>query len=282
MWDVFIRVLLCFVFVSVFAEAPRPRPGFEGLNVRLTSISASGEGKAQDRSVGFEVTGNFPITQVGSWNYDWGFRYAQVRHEWQDAPVDFDLVRGVSLSLSGFAAAEGTRTRYAVLQVNADAESHAALGDGMTVQALYGADWKLSESFTVGYLFLAETRMVRSAMVLVVPTFRWKFAPDWTLGTARKSLFVERKLNEEWKSLLSLAFLQEEAHLANLGGQRQDYESERVAGVLSFRHITTGRLDEISLGWAFSAKARRDLGGVQTEYDLEPGAIASVSSRWKF
>ena len=282
MWDVLIRVLLCFVFVSVFAEAPRPRPGFEGLTLRLSSLSASGEGKAQDSSSGFEVTGNFTITQVGDWNYDWGFRYAQVRHEWQDAPVDFDLVRGVSLNLSGFAATAGTRTRYAVLQVNADAARHAALSDGMTVQVLYGADWKLSETFTMGYLFLAETRMVRSPMVLVVPTFRWKFAPDWTLGTARKSLFVERKLNEEWKSLLSLAFLQEEAHLANLGGQRQDYESERIAAVLGFRRVASDRLYEISLGWAFKSKARRDLGGVQTEYDLEPGAIASVSSRWKF
>lgn len=276
------RILFCFVFVTAFAEAPRPRPGFEGLNVRLTSLSASGEGKAQDRSTGFEVTGNFPITQLGSWSYDWGFRYAQVRHEWQTAPVDFDMVRGVSLNLSGFAATAGTRTRYAVLQVNADAARHAALSDGMTVQALYGADWKLSETLTLGYLFLAESRMVRSPMVLVVPTFRWKFAPDWMLGTARKSLFVERMINEEWKALLSLAFLQEEAHLANLGGQRQDYESERIAGVLAFRHNAMGRVDEISLGWAFKAKARRDLGGVETEYDLAPGALISLSSRWKF
>lgn len=282
MFDVLTRILSCFIFVAAFAEAPRPRPGFEGLNLRLTSLSASGDGKAQDRSAGFEVTGNFSITQVGNWNYDWGFRYAQVRHEWKDAPVDFDAVRGVSLNLSGFAATEGTRTRYAVLQVNADAASHAALSDGMTVQALYGADWKLSETFTMGYLFLAETRMVRSPMVLVVPTFRWKFAPDWMLGTARKSLFVERIVNEKWKALVSLAFLQEEAHLANLGGQRQDFESERIASVLSFRHVTSSRLDEISLGWAFSAKARRDLGGVQTEYDLAPGALVSVSSRWKF
>ena len=277
-----LRVLSCFIFVAAFAEAPRPRPGFEGLNVRLTSLSPSGEGKAQDRSAGFEVTGNFAITQVGNWNYDWGFRYAQTHHEWQDAPVDFDLVRGVSLNLSGFAATEGTRTRYAVLQVNADAARGASLSDGMTVQALYGADWKLSETFTLGYLFLAETRMVRSSMVLVVPTFRWKFAPDWMLGTARKSLFVERKLSEEWKALLSLAFLQEEAHLANLGGQSQDFESERMASVLSLRRVVTGRTDEISLGWAFKAKARRNLGGVESEYDLAPGALVSLASRWKF
>lgn len=276
------RLLPLFMCAAVFAEAPRPSPGFEGLNVRLTSGFASGSSDAQDESNGFEVTGNFSMTQVGTWNYDWGFRYAQKRHDWTNAPVDFGLVRGVSLNLSGYQTIEGIRKRYAVLQVNADAAEHASLSGAVTVQGLYGADWKLSEEWTVGYLFLAETRAVRSAMVLVVPTFRWNFAPNWSLGTGRKSLILDYKIDDVWKSSLALMFLQEEARLADVGGQRQDFESERVAAIFGFKRQTTGRVQEINLGWAFSAKARTELGGVQSKFDLAPGALFSISSRWNF
>jgi len=194
------RLLPLLFAAAVFAEAPRPRAGFEGVGVRFTSASASGSGKAEDSATGFEVTGNFPLLKSGSWQYDWGFRYAQTRHDWNAAPVSFDLVRGASLNLSGYASTEAGRSRYAVLQVNSDAASGVSFGDALTVQALYGADWRRSETFTLGYLFLAETRAVRSPMVLVVPTFRWQFAPDWSLGTGRKSLVLERKLDEAWRA----------------------------------------------------------------------------------
>ena len=60
-------------------------------------------------------------------------------------------------------------------------------------------------------------KVERSPMVLVVPTFRWQFAPDWSLGTGRKSLVLERKLDEAWRASLTLAYQQEEARLAVLG-----------------------------------------------------------------
>ena len=276
------RLLPLLFAAAVFAEAPRPRPGFEGVGVRFTSASASGDGKAEDRATGFEVTGNFPLLKTGSWQYDWGFRYAQTRHDWTAAPVDFDLVRGASLNLSGYASTEAGRSRYAVLQVNGDAAEGVSLADAVTVQALYGADWRQSETFTLGYLFLAETRAVRSPMVLVVPTFRWQFAPDWSLGTGRKSLVLERKLDEAWRASLTLAFQQEEARLADLAGQRQDYESERIAALFGLRRNADGRIDEITLGWAFRAEARREVGGVESTYDLAPGLLVGLSSRWRF
>jgi len=276
------RLLPMFICAALYAEAPRPRPGFEGINVRLTSGFSSGSSEAQDESTGFEVTGNFSMTQVGTWNYDWGFRYAQNRHDWTNAPVDFDLVRGVSLNLSGYQTIEGMRKRYAVLQVNADAAQHAPLSGAITVQGLYGADWKLSEEWTVGYLFLAETRAVRSAMVLIVPTFRWNFAPNWSFGTGRKSLILDYKIDDVWKTSLAIMFLQEEARLADVGGQRRDFESERFAAIFGVKHQTPTRLDEINLGWAFNAKARTELGGVESKFNLAPGALISLSSRWKF
>ena len=57
------------VFAWVHAEAPRPRPGFEGINVRLTAATASSSSEAQDRSTGLEVTGNFALTQLGTWKF---------------------------------------------------------------------------------------------------------------------------------------------------------------------------------------------------------------------
>jgi len=279
MWS---RLALLPLFAAVFAEAPRPRPGFEGLALRVTSQGATGTGEARDRSLGLEVTGNFPLAQSGDWRYDWGFRYAQTRHDWADAPLAFDLVRGASLNLSGYAATAAGRTRYAVLQVNADAAEGAALGGALTVQALYGADWHRSETFTVGYLFLAETRAVRSPMVLVVPTFRWRFAPEWSLGTGRKSLVLERRCDDVWRASLTLAFQQEEARLADVAGQRQDFESERTAALLGLRRDVPGRVDELTLGWAFRAQARRDLGGVESEFDLAPGLVLGFTSRWRF
>lgn len=270
------------VFAWVHAEAPRPRPGFEGINVRLTAATASGSSEAQDRSTGLEVTGNFALTQLGTWRYDWGFRAAEVRHDWTNAPVDFAAVRGFSLNLSGYAANEAGRTRYAVLQLNADAATGASLGDALTVQALYGADWRVSETWTLGYLFLAESRAVRSPMVLIVPTFRWQFAPEWSLGTGRKSLVLERRLDAVWRASLTLAFQQEEARLADLGGLAQAYESERVAAVFGLRRTGVDRSDELTVGWAFRARARRNLGGVESTYDLAPGALFSYASRWRF
>ena len=272
-------VLLC---ASLFAEAPRPRPGFEGVGLRLNYAGASGSGKAEDRSTGFELTGNFPLTEAGAWQYDWGFRYAQTRHDWTASPVDFGTVRGVSLNLSGYAATPAGRSRYAVLQVNADAATGAHLEDGITVQALYGADWHPARNFTVGYLFLAETRMARSDMILVVPTFRWSFAHDWSIGTGRKSLILERRVDDAWRAALTLAFLQEEARLADLLGQRQSYDSERLALLFGVRRSTAERVDELSLGWAFAAEASRRVGDVRTQYDLAPGLMVGLSSRWKF
>jgi hypothetical protein len=228
------------------------------------------------------VTGNFPLRASGAWQYDWGFRYAQTRHEWTAAPVDFALIRGVSLNLSGYAATEAGRSRYAVLQVNSDAASGVSVGEALTVQAFYGADWRRSATFTVGYLFLAETRAVRSPMILVIPTFRWQFAPDWSIGTGRKSLVLERKVDDAWRASLTLAFQQEEARLADLAGHRQDYEIERVAALFGLRRAADGRIDELSLGWAFRAQARREVGGVESEYDLAPGALISIGSRWRF
>ncbi|NBR42963.1 MAG: hypothetical protein EBU04_08985 [Verrucomicrobia bacterium] len=277
-----LRLLPLFVGAALFAEAPRPRPGFEGVGVRFTYASASGKGEAEDRATGFEVTGNFPLLKSGSWQYDWGFRYAQTRHDWSAAPVDFALVRGASLNLSGYASTEAGRTRYAVVQINGAAAEGVSLGDAITIQALYGADWRRSETFTLGYLFLAETRAVRSPMILVVPTFRWQFAPDWSLGTGRKSLVLERKLDEAWRASITLAYQQEEARLADLAGQRQEYESERVAALFGLRRTADGRIDEITLGWAFRARARREVGGVESEYDLASGALISLGSRWRF
>jgi hypothetical protein len=283
MMGVMISRLLPLLFAAaVFAEAPRPRAGFEGVGVRFTAATPSGHGPAEDRATGVEVTGNFPLLKSGAWQYDWGFRYAQTRHDWTAAPVDFDLVRGASLNLSGYASTEAGRSRYAVLQVNGDAAEGVSLGDALTVQALYGADWRRSETLTLGYLFLAETRAVRSPMILVVPTFRWQFATDWSLGTGRKSLVLERKLDEAWRASLTLAFQQEEARLADLAGQRQDYECERVAALFGLRRVTADRVDELTLGWAFRARARRAVGGVESDYDLAPGALISLGSRWRF
>ncbi len=274
--------LLPLLAATLLAEAPRPRAGFEGVGVRFNAAIPSGHGPAEDRATGVEVTGNFPLLKSGAWQYDWGFRYAQTRHDWTAAPVDFDLVRGASLNLSGYASTEAGRSRYAVLQVNGDAAEGVSLGDALTVQALYGADWRRSETLTLGYLFLAETRAVRSPMILVVPTFRWQFAPDWSLGTGRKSLVLERKLDEAWRASLTLAFQQEEARLADLAGQRQDYECERVAALFGVRRVTADRVDELTLGWAFRARARRAVGGVESDYDLAPGALISLGSRWRF
>jgi len=277
-----LRLLPLLLVVSLHAEAPRPRPGFEGLNVRLNVATAQGSADAADRSTGVEVTGNFPLTQAGAWRYDWGFRAAAVHHDWANAPVDFTWVRGVSFNVSGYAATAAGRTRYAVVQLNADAATGASFGDALTAQVLYGADWRPSETFTVGYLFLAETRAVRSPMVLVVPTFRWQFAEGWSVGTGRKSLVLERRFDEAWRAALTLAFLQEEARLADLGGLAQAYESERVAAVFSVRRTVDGRSDEVSLGWAFRARARLEQGGAETKLDLAPGALLSVASRWRF
>jgi hypothetical protein len=36
------------------------------------------------------------------------------------------------------------------------------------------------------------------------------------------------------------------------------------------------------LGWAFRAEARREVGGVESTYDLAPGLIVGLSSRWRF
>lgn len=278
----FLRILALGVFTWSSAETPRPRLGFEGLNLKLTAATATGQSAPADRSVGVEVTGNFTLTQVGAWRYDWGFRAAEVRHDWVAAPVDFTWVRGFSLNLSGYAATEAGRTRYAVLQLSADAASGASLDQALTVQTLYGADWKQSETFTVGYLFLAEKRSVSTPLVLIVPTFRWQFTPAWSLGTGRKSLVLERQLDDAWRATLALTFQQEQVRLADLGGLRQAYESERVAAVFGLRRTTPARQDELTVGWAFRARAERDLGGVVTAYDLAPGLLLSAASRWRF
>lgn len=276
------RLLPLFICAVLYAEAPRPRPGFEGVNLRFISNFPSSNGDAEDQTEGFEVTGNFSITKVGTWVYDWGFRYAQVSHDWTGAPVNFNIVRGVSLNLSGYAATEGVRTRYAVLQVNADAAQGASMSGAVTVQGLYGADWKKSEQLTVGYLFLAETRTVSSPMVLIVPTFRWKFAPDWSIGTGRKSLTVDYKMDDMWKASLAVAYLQDEARLADLGGQKQYFESERVAAVFGLRRETNARVHDLNLGWGFKGKASTELGGVESKFDLAPGLIVNYTSRWRF
>lgn len=275
------RLLPLFLAGALLAEAPRPRPGFEGWDVRLHLATASGTAAA-DRSAGVELTGNFPLTQAGAWRCDWGFRAAAVHHDWANAPLDFTWVRGVSFNISGYAVPAAGRTRYAVVQLDADAATGASFGDALTAQFLYGADWSPSETFTCGYLFLAETRAVRSPLVLVAPTFRWRFAEGWAVGTGRKSLVLERRFAEGWRAAFTLAFLQEEARLADLGGLAQAYEAERVAAVLSLGRTAAGRSDEVSLGWAFRARARLRQGGVESKLDLAPGALFSLASRWRF
>ena len=76
--------------------------------------------------------------------------------------------------------------------------------------------------------------------------------------------------------------MQEEARLADLLGQRQSYDSERLALLFGVRRSTAERVDELSLGWAFAAEASRRVGDVRTQYDLAPGLMVGLSSRWKF
>jgi hypothetical protein len=102
------------------------------------------------------------------------------------------------------------------------------------------------------------------------------------LGTGRKSLVLERRFDDEWRASVTLAFQQEEARLADLGGLGQAYESERVAVVAGLRRLGAERSDELTVGWAFRARARRDLGGTETSYDLAPGVLFSYASRWRF
>jgi hypothetical protein len=58
---------------------------------------------------------------------------------------------------------------------------------------------------------------------------------------------LERKLDEAWRASLTLAFQQEEARLADLAGQRQDYESERVAALFGLRRTADGRFDILAV-----------------------------------
>ena len=103
--------------------------------------------------------------------------------------------------------------------------------------------------------------------------------PRWLLSLRRSAPPAARLRR---RVSLALAYQQDEARLADLAGQRQDYESERIATLFGLRRTTTDRVDELSLGWAFRAQARRLVGGVESEYDLAPDALISLGSRWRF
>ncbi len=284
------RLLPLLLVAPLLAEPPRPadlgNPWVFSARVRH-DVGGGQDGLSLDSSaVRVEVLTQ--LTQLRDWQLSLsgtvGAEGYNLRHGTVVGLPRLESVRELDLGLvlSRRSPQAGGPARFYALEISSRTADAAGPEEDVAISFAGGSSWKISETFTLGYLILAETREMESDLFLVVPTFRWAFEPEWTLSTGRKSLVLARQFESSGEAFVTVGYDSEETRLEDLAGQQARLLDQRLYADLGYAWVAGSWNLRATLGWELDSQMRFQVGTAETEVNPGRGARAGLVGRVHF
>lgn len=284
------RLLPLLLAAGLWAEPPRPADLGDTWTVtgrvRHHAGGSSGGVELDSSAARLEVLTR--LTQFGEWRLSLsaaaGAEGFDLRAPGTKGLPALETVRELDLGLvlSLPPGPGGGPTRFYALELGSRTADGAHPEEGLAVSFAGGSSWKLSETLSLGYLILAETRETESDLLLVVPTFRWAFTPGWTLATARKSLVLAEGDPRTREFSLTIGYDGEETHLADVGAEEARLLDQRLYADLGCAWAAGGWTLRATLGWELDTELRFKVGTSEQELDPGQGLRLGLLGRIRF
>lgn len=285
------RLLPLLLASSALADPPRPADLGDTWTLTARGRFDAGDG-ANDvslRSSGARLEVLTEMGNVGTWRVSLSAAAAgeanQLNSGTGPALPTLDFIRELDLGLvlSRPPQAEGEPTRFYAFEVGSRTADEAGVEEGIAVSFVGGSTWKVNETLNLGYLILAEDREVESDLVMIVPTFRWAFAPDWSLATGRKALVLSNQLAKAETLSLTLGYEGEETRLqSGLAGEEIRLLDQRLYADFGYAWVQSGWNLRATLGWELDSELTFQVAGVETDVDPGQGLRVGLIGRYKF
>ncbi len=266
------RLLPVLLAASCLAEPPRPVD--LGDTVTLSARVRHDVGGGQD---GYSIDSSAvrlefltQLTHLDGWHLSLSGAVGAEGHDIKAGTIaglpTFESVRelDIGLVLSKPAGAEGGPSQFYALELGTRTADAAGIEEGIAVSFAGGSSWKIDETFNLGYLILVESREADDDLFLIVPTFRWAFAPEWSLATGRKSLILSNQWSKDETVSLTVGYDGEETRLEDLGGQEARVLDQRLYADLGYAWK--------SGGWDLRATLGLEIDS-ELEYQVGPNVI---------
>ncbi len=284
------RLLPLLLVAPLLAEPPRPADlgNTWVFSARVRRDVGGGQDGLSLDSSGVRVEVLTQLTQLRDWQLSLSGAVGAEGHNLLPGTLvglpRLESVRELDLGLvlSHRPPQAGGPSRFYALEMSSRTADAAGPEEGIAVSFVGGSSWKMSETFTLGYLFLIESREMESDLFLVVPTFRWAFAPEWSLSTGRKSLVLARQLESTGEVFATVGYDGEETRLENLAGQETRLLDQRLYADLGYAWVSGSWSLRATLGWELDSQMRFQVGVTETEVDPGRGARAGLVGRVRF
>ncbi|HAZ66631.1 MAG TPA: hypothetical protein DCY41_07750 [Opitutae bacterium] len=284
------RLLPLFLAAPLLAEPPRPADLGDTwvFSARARHDVGGGKDGLSIDSSGVRVEVLTRLTQLRDWQLSLSGAVGAEGHDLRPGTVvglpRLESVRELDLGLvlSHRPPQAGGPARFYALEIGSRTADAAGPEEGIAISFAGGSSWKINETFTLGYLILAESREMESDLFLVVPTFRWAFAHEWSLATGRKSLVLARQFESSGEAFVTVGYDGEETRLEDLAGQEARLLDQRLYADIGYAWVAGSWNLRATLGWELDSEMRFQVGGVETEVDPGRGARAGLIGRVRF
>ncbi len=266
------RLLPVLLAASCLAEPPRPLDLGDTvtLSARVRHDVGGGQGGYSIDSSAVRLEFLTQLTHLDGWHLSLSGAVGGEGHDIKAGTIvgiqDFESVRelDIGLVLSKPAGAQGGPSRFYALELGTRTADAAGIEEGIAVSFAGGSSWKVDPTLSLGYLILAESREADDDLFLIVPTFRWAFAQDWSLATGRKSLILANQWAKDETVSLTVGYDGEETRLEDLGGQEARVLDQRLYADLGYAWK--------SGGWDLRATLGMEIDS-ELEYQVGPNVI---------
>lgn len=258
------------------ADPPRPADFGDGWKLEADTRLSSGTGDLgrKESSSSARIEAMSHLANVGDWRLSLTGSAAAEAHDWKGAalPAPYEFVRELDL---GVAAArrpgpQGGPSRFLALELGTRTADEIPVEKDLSVSFVGGSSWKMSETLDLGFLVIAETRRVENDLLVLVPTFRWSFAPDWSLATGRKALVLGHRLSPDSQATLTIGYTGEETRVEPVGGAAARVLDERLVAAVGYAWEWKGWQIGARLGWELDSELRFRVDG-EPETKVDPG-----------
>lgn len=239
------------------------------------------------RSSGVRVEGVTEMGNVGDWRLSLNASAAGESHQLASgsgpALPTYEAVRELDLGVvvSSPANPAGGPSRFFAFEVGSRTADEARLEQGVATSFVGGSTWKVDDTLSLGFLVLAEDREVEDDLFLIVPTFRWAFAQDWTLATGRKSLVLSNLWAKDETLSLTVGYEGEETRLQDVAGAEARLLDQRLFADLGYGWKARGWDIRATVGCELDAELEFQVGGVTTTADPGQGLRLGLIGKYK-
>ena len=272
------RLLPLFLVAAATLRADPPRPADFGdgwkveADVRLSSGTGDLGRKESSSAVRLEALSH--LTNIGDWRLSLTGGASAEAQEWKGPalPAPYEYVRELDLGLAAAQRPDGKGgpARFLALELGTRTADDVEFQKDLTVSFVGGSTWKMSETFDLGFLVIAETRRVENDLLIAVPTFRWAFAPDWSLATGRKALVLGHRFTPDSQATFSIGYTGEETRVEPVGGANARVLDERLVASAGYAWEWQGWQVSARLGCELDSELSFQVDG-QPEAKVDPG-----------